>query len=51
MIVALKSEQMNVKTQRDVCDQGNFTNEFFQYMDHPFGKWTHQQRAGPLSYK
>ena len=49
MISAVGSEQMNVKAQRYVCDQGNFTNEFFQYLDHPFGKWTrHQQKTPPI---
>jgi hypothetical protein len=25
------------------CYQGSFTNEFFQYVDHPQGKWVHVQ--------
>ena len=25
------------------CNQGNFTNEHFQYMDKPQGKWTREQ--------
>jgi mannosyltransferase OCH1-like enzyme len=25
------------------CNQGNFTNEFFQYIDKPQGKWTREQ--------
>lgn len=25
------------------CNQGNFTNEFFQYIDKPQGKWTKEQ--------
>ena len=49
VIAAVGSEQINVKAQRYVCDQGNFTNEFFQYVDHPFGKWTrHQQKTPPV---
>lgn len=26
------------------CIQGTFTNEFFQYVDHPQGKWTRAQK-------
>lgn len=26
------------------CNQGNFTNEYFQYIDKPQGKWTKEQR-------
>lgn len=33
---------------RWVCDQGNFTNEYFQYRDRPAGKWTRQQEHMPL---
>lgn len=28
---------------RYTCNQGNFTNEFFQYIDKPQGKWTRVQ--------
>jgi mannosyltransferase OCH1-like enzyme len=28
---------------RLTCYQGSFTNEFFQYVDHPQGKWVHVQ--------
>jgi mannosyltransferase OCH1-like enzyme len=27
------------------CNQGNFTNEFFQYIDKPQGKWTREQET------
>ena len=27
------------------CYQGSFTNEFFQYVDHPQGKWTSAQKT------
>ena len=27
------------------CNQGNFTNEYFQYMDKPRGKWTKEQKT------
>jgi mannosyltransferase OCH1-like enzyme len=26
------------------CNQGNFTNEYFQYLDKPQGKWTKEQK-------
>ncbi|VAW53839.1 Mannosyltransferase OCH1 and related enzymes [hydrothermal vent metagenome] len=28
---------------RYTCNQGNFTNEYFQYIDKPQGKWTKEQ--------
>ncbi|MBX9830083.1 MAG: mannosyltransferase [Xanthobacteraceae bacterium] len=36
---------LNVATTpyRLTCYQGSFTNEFFQYVDHPQGKWVHAQ--------
>ncbi|QOR39024.1 glycosyl transferase [Billgrantia diversa] len=30
---------------RYACNQGNFTNEYFQYVDKPEGKWTRQQKT------
>jgi mannosyltransferase OCH1-like enzyme len=30
------------------CIQGSFTNEFFQYMDKPRGKWTHAKKEDLL---
>ena len=27
------------------CNQGNFTNEYFQYIDKPQGKWTKEQKT------
>ncbi|WP_428788649.1 glycosyltransferase family 32 protein [Vibrio profundum] len=32
------------KERRSVCIQGAFTNEHFQYLDKPRGKWTHADR-------
>lgn len=29
---------------RLACNQGNFTNEYFQYIDKPAGKWTKEQK-------
>ncbi len=36
----LKGQQVEWRMYRDICLQGNFTNEYFQYIDHPRGKWT-----------
>lgn len=30
------------------CYQGTFTNRYFQYIDHPQGKWTSQQARMPV---
>ena len=41
--------RLNVATTpyRLTCYQGSFTNEFFQYVDHPQGKWVHVQAKIP----
>lgn len=33
---------------KDTCNQGNFTNEYFQYIDKPQGKWNKEQQQTPL---
>jgi mannosyltransferase OCH1-like enzyme len=33
------------------CVQGSFTNEYFQYMDKPRGKWTHMDKNNLLKAK
>jgi mannosyltransferase OCH1-like enzyme len=45
---AITGERLRVEPQRYVCDQGNFTNEYFQYLDHPIGKWTEEQKQTSL---
>ena len=42
--------QENVSTRSYVytCNQGNFTNEYFQYIDKPQGKWTKEQSHSAL---
>lgn len=40
----LSSANVNTKNYRYICYQGNFTNEFFQYIDKPAGKWTTEQQ-------
>ncbi|MCY9844266.1 glycosyltransferase family 32 protein [Vibrio caribbeanicus] len=37
----LKEHQVQSRDRNHVCIQGSFTNEYFQYMDKPRGKWTH----------
>ena len=39
----LKNVRFNAGYYLDVCNQGNFTNEYFQYIDKPQGKWTKEQ--------
>jgi mannosyltransferase OCH1-like enzyme len=36
--------KVNTTYYRYTCSQGNFTNEFFQYIDKPQGKWTKAQK-------
>lgn len=37
----LKGKTVNSKKRGHVCIQGAFTNEYFQYLDKPRGKWTY----------
>ena len=39
----LDIEKINTTYYRYTCNQGNFTNEFFQYIDKDAGKWTREQ--------
>lgn len=41
----LGSKSIESRRRRYVCIQGTFTNEYFQYLDKPRGKWTHQNPA------
>jgi mannosyltransferase OCH1-like enzyme len=42
--------RLNVPTTyyKCTCYQGSFTNEFFQYVDHPQGKWNKVQLTSPI---
>lgn len=40
---ALKDYRIETQCRRYVCIQGAFTNEYFQYLDKPRGKWTHKK--------
>jgi mannosyltransferase OCH1-like enzyme len=41
--LVLDKKKVNTKTYRYICNQGNFTNEYFQYIDKKEGKWTRVQ--------
>ncbi|RDB41841.1 glycosyl transferase [Halomonas sp. DQ26W] len=39
----LPRDEIPTASYRYTCNQGNFTNEYFQYIDKPQGKWTKEQ--------
>ncbi len=39
----LPRDGVRTASYRYTCNQGNFTNEYFQYIDKPQGKWTKEQ--------
>jgi mannosyltransferase OCH1-like enzyme len=41
---AIGDDNVNFRHNRYTCVQGSFTNEYFQYMDKPRGKWTHKKQ-------
>lgn len=42
---AIKDDnEVNQRLYKYTCIQGSFTNEYFQYMDKPRGKWTHKKQ-------
>jgi mannosyltransferase OCH1-like enzyme len=45
------NQSINDKSYRHVCVQGSFTNEHFQYIDKPRGKWTHKKPEEILKNK
>ncbi|RXJ78327.1 glycosyl transferase [Aliarcobacter skirrowii] len=45
---AIGDQAINYKLYKYVCIQGSFTNEYFQYMDKPRGKWTHAKKENLL---
>ena len=40
----IDQNKVNAISYRYICSQGNFTNEYFQYIDKPEGKWTKAQK-------
>ena len=49
--IALNDYPVNNQSYRYVCVQGSFTNEHFQYIDKPRGKWTHKKPEEILKAK
>lgn len=47
--VALANKTFNHRYYRSTCVQGSFTNEYFQYIDRPRGKWTHMKNSDLLA--
>jgi len=47
----LNKDEVNTTYYRYTCNQGNFTNEFFQYVDKPQGKWTREQEKTDIVKK
>jgi mannosyltransferase OCH1-like enzyme len=41
---AIGDEVVNHRHNKITCIQGSFTNEYFQYLDKPRGKWTHVKK-------
>ena len=39
----LDGQEVPFRFYRHTCIQGSFTNEYFQYLDFPGGKWTHAE--------
>mgnify|MGYP000138536350 CR=1 FL=1 len=44
----LEGQEFATTYYRETCNQGNFTNEYFQYLDKPQGKWTKEQQKVEL---
>ncbi len=41
---AIGEKTVNYRHNRYTCTQGSFTNEYFQYIDKPRGKWIHKKK-------
>ncbi|MBL8579964.1 MAG: mannosyltransferase [Mesorhizobium sp.] len=41
----LRGRDVSIEDRRITCVQGLITNEFFQYLDRPAGKWTKEQQT------
>jgi mannosyltransferase OCH1-like enzyme len=46
--IAIDNKDVNSRFYRYTCVQGSFTNEYFQYIDKPRGKWTHAKQEDIL---
>jgi len=47
----IAENEVNAVSYRYTCSQGDFTNEYFQYIDKPQGKWTKEQSVVDLVKK
>lgn len=47
--LALENKEFNYRYYRYTCVQGSFTNEYFQYIDKPRGKWTYVKDSDLLA--
>jgi len=47
----LEGKSVISRSHRTTCIQGSFTNEHFQYLDKPRGKWTHKKPSELLKDK
>lgn len=45
---AIGNKKVNYRYYKETCIQGSFTNEYFQYLDKPRGKWTHAKQEDLL---
>ena len=45
---AIGNSDVNYRPYKYTCIQGSFTNEYFQYIDKPRGKWTHVKKEDLL---
>lgn len=45
---AIGDDEVNHRHNRITCIQGSFTNEYFQYIDKPRGKWTYAKNENLL---
>lgn len=43
--IALENQKFDFRYYRYTCVQGSFTNEYFQYIDKPRGKWIHMKNS------
>jgi mannosyltransferase OCH1-like enzyme len=48
---AIGKKEVKHRFYRYTCVQGSFTNEYFQYIDKPQGKWTHTKKEDILKSK
>ena len=46
--IAIGDKEVNHRFYRVTCVQGSFTNEYFQYIDKPRGKWTYVKKEDLL---